>query len=240
MNPKKPTKPPDPETSRILSELMGELSPATLAALAQFEASNEIEESAKKDDRAEITGATNPMERPDINTLAMLAAIASQGTAKTPAEAVDYAWDLWEESKEVLKYGNPAVRALRKPDPIKEHWKEQGRFPKRFPVKLDDFLRLMLPRLSGRTDEKFGLFREYLKFRLRNPTRPPCVIAHHKHAPIEGTSFDCLNPRVVPPIEGLLLGYSAEKPNKSATPPDGRSCASERCLTELLGHVIRH
>ena len=115
------------------------------------------------------------------------------------AEAVDYAWELWEESQEVLQYGNPAVRALRKPDPIEQHWKQTGRFPKRFPVKLDDFLRLMLPHLSGRTAEKLGIFREYLKFRLRNPSPPPFVIAHDKHGPMKGTPFDCLNPRTVPP-----------------------------------------
>jgi len=220
MKPKKPTKPPDTETSSILSELEGELSPATLDALAQVESAYGFEKPATNDAHPEITVAMKPMAYPDIKTLSMLAAIVSQGTTKTPSEAVHYAWKLWEESKEVLQYGGPFVRDLRKPDPKEQHWKQTGRFPKRFPVKLDDFLRLMLPHLSGRTAEKFGIFREYLKFRLRNPSRPPFVKAHDRHGPMEGTTFDCLNPRVVPPTEGLLLGYSAEKPDKPATPPE--------------------
>ncbi|HZM03497.1 MAG TPA: hypothetical protein VFC44_10760 [Candidatus Saccharimonadales bacterium] len=87
MKPKKPTKATDTETSSILSELEGELSPATLDALAQIESAYGIEKPAKKDDRTEIASAILPMEYPDIKTLSMLAAVASQGTTKTPSEA---------------------------------------------------------------------------------------------------------------------------------------------------------
>src|ERR1017187_2592841 len=103
MKPKKPTKPPDTETSSILSNLEGYLSPTTLDALAQAQKVGRMETPSDKDERAETTGTMTPKERLDVKTLSMLAAIASQGTTKTPSQAVDYAWQLWQESNEVLQ-----------------------------------------------------------------------------------------------------------------------------------------
>jgi hypothetical protein len=151
-----------------------------------------------------------PSAKPTTAQLASLAAALSKEGTETYCELVKQALGIWEAAHELLTNPQPPV------EPERPRLSE----PKGYPVNLDEFLRLMLPHLSGRTGEKYSLFREYLKFRLRNPSPPPCVIRHHRHAPIEGTSFDCLNPQVLPPTEGLLSGYSADKPDKPATPPE--------------------
>jgi hypothetical protein len=142
MKPTKPTKPPNTESSSLLSELEAELSPATLDALAQFQSSYEIEKPTTKDDRDEPDDDITPMERPDIKTLATLAAIVGQGMNMRPGEAVDYAWELWYESERVLHYA-PTSRTAR------ELWRafnesKNRPLPKEYPVpgKLKDFLRL--------------------------------------------------------------------------------------------------
>jgi hypothetical protein len=216
----KPTKHPDDKTSSFLSKLGGQLSPATLDALAQYQSAHGIEKPAEKVDREKLNDDMPPRERLDIKTLSMLAAVASQGTAKTPSEAVAYAWDLWEASKDVLQYGSPVVLLLRKPDPIEQHWKEAGCFPKRFPVKLDEFLRLMLPRLIGRTGEMHGVFRAYLDFRLRNPS-PPGEYWDDKplrRIPPNRIPFDCCHPRIVPATSEPFPSLTSD--NKPGKPPE--------------------
>ena len=92
--------------------------------------------------------------------------------------------------------------------------------PKRYPVSIDEFLRLMLPSLSGRTGDKYGLFREYLAFRLQNPSRPDSIWADPVpgwNIPADRIPFDCCNPRIVP---GTEKPYSVHdiKPAKPPAP----------------------
>lgn len=94
--------------------------------------------------------------------------------------------------------------------------------PKSYPVTLDKFLQLMLPTKSGRTGEKYGTFREYLEYRLRNPTRPTMMWAHNG-IPSGATPFDCLNPRIVPEIPDDF-SYPAQ-PSK---PPEPTKCDLDR------------
>jgi len=85
-----------------------------------------------------------PTKTPDIETLALLAAIVGQGMSKCPHEAVDYAWKLWEESEQVVEHGY-AARALTRGDETFTFGKSwEGRIPKKFPGRLDDFLRLIV------------------------------------------------------------------------------------------------
>lgn len=83
------------------------------------------------------------IQTPRIDTLALLAAIVSQGGNKIPEEAVRYACEIWVESEDALNVTLPALQAAKcflKIDPVA--WKD--RTPKRFPATLNDFLRLIV------------------------------------------------------------------------------------------------
>jgi hypothetical protein len=87
-----------------------------------------------------------PSTKPTQFELAMLAAIVTRGNKK-PLESVDYAWNLWCDSGEVLQSGGTAAlfldRALNDPA-VKKSWQDAGKMPARFPAKLDDFLNLIV------------------------------------------------------------------------------------------------
>lgn len=71
--------------------------------------------------------------------------------------------------------------------------------PKRFPVTLDQFLKLMLPERIGRAVDRYYLFRKYLAYRLCNPRRPPMEC--HPVNDHRCVDWDWLHPEVarVPP-----------------------------------------
>ena len=80
--------------------------------------------------------------------LALLAAIVARGTSKPPLEVAAYAWQLWCDSGEVLRFdgeivGLQLLRFAESPEASKS-WRESGWCPSKFPATLDDFLRLIV------------------------------------------------------------------------------------------------
>src|ERR1035437_3548200 len=68
----------------------------------------------------------------------------------------------------------------------------------------------MLPRLKGRPGERYGIFREYLPFRLRNPSRPSMLWPNENKDAPDLPPFDCCNPQILPALEKSPYSYSAE------------------------------
>jgi hypothetical protein len=102
--------------------------------------------------------------KPTVEQLASLAATLSKwkmgDRVEPPGSLVSRAMAIWKEAQKLL---NPPPPGQVQPVPPQ---------PKRYPVTRDKFLGLVLPKLSGRTGDKYSLFREYLKFRLLNPAPP--------------------------------------------------------------------
>lgn len=146
-------------------------------------------------------------------------AIRNQGTAwSTPDHPAEFwvkeALSLWLNAHGVLeKWRNNPADVFPKPAPEPSPEPE----PKSYPVTLDKFLRLMVPHLTGRTGEKYGLFREYLAYRLRNPS-PPNSIWAYDSKPKNPIPFDCLNPQIVPAIDDLA-SYSLQNPKPAKLEP---------------------
>ena len=150
--------------------------------------------------------------------LAKLATALSQETGADyhrPEFWIKEALSLWLTARGVLEKwrANPAD-VFPKPAPEPPPEPE----PKSYPVKLGEFLRFMLPKFSGRTGEQFGTFREYLAFRLSNPTSPNLTWAHDC-VPPNAIHFDCLNPRIVPAICDDLAMYSLQNPKPAKLEP---------------------
>ncbi len=146
---------------------------------------------------------------PTTAQLASLAATLAKNTTLSSKQLVNQALEIWEAARELLSRPNSTQEVS-----------ESRRLPtpKGYPITLDNFLNLMVPKLKGRTGDRAALFRQYLKYRLRNPTHPPFVRAYERHVPVKGTTFDCLNPRITPPTMGVLMGFSAEKPDTLPEP----------------------
>ena len=83
--------------------------------------------------------------------------------------------------------------------------------PARYPVTLDQFLLLMLPHLKGRTADRASIFRDYLRFRLRNPSPPSQTWPWDRkgRAP-DLPPFDCCHPRILLAPEKSPFNYSPE------------------------------
>lgn len=150
--------------------------------------------------------------------LAKLAAALSQesGAAYHPQEFwVKEALSLWLTTHGVLQKwrANPAD-VFPKPAPEPPPEPE----PKSYPITLNKFLQFMLPKLSGRTGELYGTFREYLAFRLSNPTSPDQTWVHDS-VPPNAIHFDYLNPRIVPAIRDDLAMYSLQNPKPAKLEP---------------------
>jgi hypothetical protein len=122
---------------------------------------------------------------------------------------------LWLTAHGVLEKwrANPAEMF---PEPVPESPPEPE--PKKYPVTLNKFLQIVLPKFSGRTGDLFGTFREYLTFRLNNPTSPNQTWAHGS-VPPNAIQFDCLNPRIVPAIQDDFALYSLQSPKPAKLEP---------------------
>jgi len=87
-----------------------------------------------------------PITRPTQFELAMLAATVTRGE-KEPLAAVDYAWNLWCDSGEVLQRDGTAAlfleRGVNNPA-VRKSWRDAGFMPQQFPATLNDFLRLIV------------------------------------------------------------------------------------------------
>lgn len=149
--------------------------------------------------------ATPSSAKPTTEQLANLAAAISEDGTEPPESLVNRALAVWEAAHELLNKPASSSPTLAPPGPPE---------PKRYPVTLDQFLLLMLPHLKGRTGERYGLFREYLRFRLRHPL-PPDRIWAWDNVPDNPIPFDSCNPRIVP---GIDKPYSALTPIKTEPP----------------------
>lgn len=152
---------------------------------------------------------------PTPSELANLAVMLSQkdGWGTSSETLVKNALDFWLDARQLLaKWRANPESIFPKPAPQPPRAPE----PKRYPVKLDEFLALMLPHLSGRSGDKYNLFREYLRFRLRNPS-PPAKTWAHGSVPPGAVDFDCCHPRIVPKIENMF-SYSAQGQSQKPEP----------------------
>jgi len=141
-----------------------------------------------------------------------------QWEQSTPETSAKEALAIWLTAHDVLEKWRANPASVFPPEPTPTPSLSE---PQRYPVTLDKFLQLMLPELSGRTGEKYGTFREYLAFRLRNPS-PPSESWDREHSELyakTAPAFDCCNPRIVPAFDHLR-SYSSEKgePAKPAEP----------------------
>jgi hypothetical protein len=152
--------------------------------------------------KSKSTSLSSP--KPTTAQLASLAAALSKDTRTEGTESLARsALQIWEAAHELLTNPPPP------PAPAEPAVPQ----PKHYPVTLDQFLRLMLPRLTGRTGERYALFREYLRFRLRHPL-PPAQKWAWDNVPDNPIPFDSCNPRIVP---GIDEPYSAEGSAKPET-----------------------
>ena len=142
--------------------------------------------------------------------------------------SVKKALALWLTAREVLEKWRANPASVFPPEPAPTPVQPE---PKRYPVTLDEFLKFMLPHLSGRTGEKYGLFREYLAFRFRNPSPPNQWWADDLPGisiPAGRVPFDCLNPRIV---LGTFEAYSIEREaaKRTAKPLEPTKDDVDRC-----------
>jgi hypothetical protein len=152
-------------------------------------------------------GVPTPAE-PTIEQLANLAAALSRNENEDPVMLVRRAMDIWVSSRHLL---------TQPPAPIPRS-KPALPTPTRYPVTLDNFLGLMLPRLSGRTGEKYSIFREYLRFRLSNPSFGDCLRTaafFGSQIPTTAEPFDYCDPRIDPVNS---KPYTCDKPDQFNTP----------------------
>lgn len=163
---------------------------------------------AIKNDAKEVPASSEPTPY----ELARLAVAIHQQSSQFYSDEtlVTEALAIWLTARKMLETWrtNPASvfpESARQPPPEPR--------PRRYPVSLDEFLGFMLPRyLSERTGERYGLFREYLAFRLRNPT-PPDQTFDWEHSALyakTAPTFDCCKPRIVPALD-FPCSYSLEK-----------------------------
>jgi hypothetical protein len=117
---------------------------------------------------------------------------------------------LWLTAREVLEKWRTSPTSVF-PEP--ERAPEPEPTPKTFPVTLDKFLSLMLPHLNGKSAEKHFIFREYLAYRMRNPS-PAQQTWAYPNQPHDRQQFDCCNPEIVPLLDdlGMLHALKMELP----------------------------
>jgi hypothetical protein len=152
---------------------------------------------------------TGDSAKPTTEQLAnLVAALSKNLPTETPEFLAKRALGIWEAAYQLLT--NPPPPTHEVPN---QHSQPE---PNSYPVTLDQFLKLMLPHFSGRTGEKFFIFRQYLAFRLRNPL-PPASVWAWDQIPQNPIAFDCLNPRIVPGITKACSSQELEK-RESAEP----------------------
>ena len=142
--------------------------------------------------------------KPTTAQLCKLAAALSKDGTEPAERLVNQALAVWEAAHELLT--KPPLPPPVAAEPALPE-------PKRYPVKRDAFLRLMLPKLGGRSGEYSSIFRKYLRFRLEHPLPPDSIWAWDQ-VPDNPIPFDSCNPRIVPATE---KSYSAEA---AANPPE--------------------
>jgi len=141
---------------------------------------------------------------PSVEQLANLAAAISRDGKSAPEYLAKRAMTIWKAAQDLL-LTQPPLQPEGPPLPK----------PRRYPVKLDEFLRIMLPRLSGRTGEKFSVFREYVCYCLANPAydKGPW---YHNH--LDPYLYDGSSPK--PFIEDYPLTNPRTSRYPTQNPPD--------------------
>lgn len=175
--------------------------------------------------------------QPTTAEIASIAAMLAKSGDEAAASLAARALAIWEAADALLNPEPPKSQFVEK---FKEAMAEGIPNTPELPVPCDEFLLLMLPKSYGRTDERYNLFREFLRYRLCNPYHAYMIFniienpeerdkviskclkapgsvglafrwAAYKHAVI----FDCLNPKIAPAIE---LPYSSEGSNVGEPP----------------------
>jgi hypothetical protein len=96
---------------------------------------------------------------PTTQQLATLAATLARNSNDTPHGLVDAALEVWKAAEAALDAEARATDA----HAASEAQAAALPMPERYPVTLDQFLRLLLPKLKGRTFDQFATYREYLR-----------------------------------------------------------------------------
>jgi hypothetical protein len=162
-----------------------------------------------------------PPPEPSIHELVRLAVALSTrrefynlGEPKDTEDLLRQALTLWHRGHKMLEnWRDNPVAVI--PAFFEEHLPSRAiPTPKKYPVSLDKFLSIVLPTLSGRSAEKYGLFREYLRFRLKNPLRPPKILSPSEVSRRGLPPFDCCSPRIVPGVRPLFSSEPVSEPTK--------------------------
>jgi hypothetical protein len=142
--------------------------------------------------------------KPTVAQLALLAASLPplNDRPQPPDYLVSRAMAIWNAAHELLT--KPQPPPVETPSIL---------IPKAYPVTLDKFLGLVLPRLSGRRGDKYHIFRGYLRYCLCHPDYEEGPVHISRHDPF---LFDGSNPE--PFVENYPLTdprtahYSPEHP----------------------------
>jgi hypothetical protein len=106
---------------------------------------------------------------PSTEQLAQLAATLARSSQNSASELAKAALTLWKSAEKELKMeclrlaAERQWQAVRPPDSASQSKAPIVPTPKRFPVTHDEFLRLVLPKLRGRTGEQATVFKRYLR-----------------------------------------------------------------------------
>lgn len=102
---------------------------------------------------------------PTIPQLAALSAAIAKSASDDPKKLADAALKIWNEAASALTRERQlrADCAEREAEAAK---RPALLVPKKFPVRLDKVLRLLLPKLNGRTGEQFAILRRFEAMRL--------------------------------------------------------------------------
>jgi hypothetical protein len=105
---------------------------------------------------------SSPAKLTTVQLTSFAIALANRTRNRNPGTLVKEAFAIW-------KAANTLLTKLEPPVPVKPvRQKPPDPTPKSFPITLDKFLGLMLPKLKGRTGDKYHIFRQYLDYRNRN------------------------------------------------------------------------
>lgn len=133
-----------------------------------------------------------------------------------PEAALKGALALWLKADDLLQKWR-ASPATVFPEPAPQSPPEPE--PKKYPARMDEFLRLAVPTLTGRTAEQGDVLRRYLRYRLRDPSPPP-MVWDTEHTPKNPTPFDCCDPHVVTAGCDDLTGIAIVAPPIEPTKDD--------------------
>jgi hypothetical protein len=146
--------------------------------------------------KSQISSISEPIApftaQPTTAQLANLAAVLSKSGNEPSSLLVEKALRIWESAHKLLTSPPPPPPVEPEPPSLPQ--------PKSYPVELDTFLNFMLPAyFKSRSGDRYALFREYLKYRLRNPTPPSSPFAEKTYVEqnLFKIPFDCCNPHIV-------------------------------------------